>query len=174
MPHKPVKTAQRQIQAIEWKTNAYRMRAAGATIQQIADAVGKSYTATSNALMEMMKNARERNAQELEYLRDLELDRLDQLMVRYWQGALSGNLDHAAMVLRIMERRARLSGIDAPIKTDSKIDIEDNPLVGQDMRDVVRSALAGMGSDRLKEFGIIVAADKTRETTGEVVQEDKT
>lgn len=45
-------------------------------------------------------------------LRELELDRLDRLQVRVWGKAIEGNVGAIDRVPRIMERRARLLGLD--------------------------------------------------------------
>ncbi len=48
-------------------------------------------------------------------VRRLELERLDTLFQAWWPGAIAGKSRAATIVLRIMERRARLEGLDAPV-----------------------------------------------------------
>jgi len=48
----------------------------------------------------------------------VELERLDALTLAYMAGALSGNEKHAHLALKIMERRAKLLGLDAPSKQE--------------------------------------------------------
>jgi hypothetical protein len=48
-------------------------------------------------------------------LRVLEAGRLDQLQLAIWKSALAGHLGAIDRVLRIMERRARLFGLDTPL-----------------------------------------------------------
>jgi hypothetical protein len=46
------------------------------------------------------------------------LVRLDQLLQGVWLGAVDGNPAAVGLALRIMERRAKLLGLDAPAKID--------------------------------------------------------
>lgn len=55
---------------------------------------------------------------------ELEMQRLDLLQSAVWSKAVAGDTFAVASVLRIMERRARLAGIDAPVKAS----IETGPL----------------------------------------------
>lgn len=49
-------------------------------------------------------------------LRSLELERLDRLLLGVWSQAAKGNQGAVDRALKIMERRARLLGLDAPTK----------------------------------------------------------
>ena len=51
-----------------------------------------------------------------EQLREIEAERLDKLTTAFFPNAVQGDLSAAAVVLRIMERRARLFGLDAPAR----------------------------------------------------------
>jgi hypothetical protein len=53
--------------------------------------------------------------------RELELDRLDILQRTYWQPAVNGNLRAADFVLRVIDKRAKLLGLDAPIKVQAEV-----------------------------------------------------
>jgi hypothetical protein len=55
-------------------------------------------------------------AEEVAEMRCIEGERLDELQRTHWAAALAGDLDAAKMVLKVMERRARLFGLDAPSK----------------------------------------------------------
>ena len=46
----------------------------------------------------------------------LELKRLDRLWLSHWKKALAGDVQATGQLLRIMERRAKLLGLDAPAK----------------------------------------------------------
>lgn len=50
--------------------------------------------------------------------RTVENAKLDKLHNSYWQAALDGDIKSAAVVLRIMERRAKLLGLDRPVKVE--------------------------------------------------------
>ena len=51
-------------------------------------------------------------------LRKLELERLDKLLLGVWPQAVRGNQGSVDRALRIMERRAKLLGLDAPVKSE--------------------------------------------------------
>lgn len=55
-------------------------------------------------------------AEEVAELRYIEGERLDELQRTHWAAALAGDMDAGKMVLKVMERRARLFGLDAPSK----------------------------------------------------------
>jgi hypothetical protein len=54
-------------------------------------------------------------------VRKQELDRIDRLQVAVWNRALKGDDKAINTVLRLMERRARLVGIDAPTKIQAEV-----------------------------------------------------
>jgi len=51
-------------------------------------------------------------------VRALELERCDRLQAAVWPAATQGDVAAVAAVLRIMERRARYLGLDAPVLVD--------------------------------------------------------
>ena len=53
-------------------------------------------------------------------LRTLELERLDRLLLGVWGQAAKGNQGAVDRALKIMERRARLLGLDAPTKVQQE------------------------------------------------------
>jgi hypothetical protein len=57
----------------------------------------------------------------IEEHRELELDRLDNLQRTYWQPAVAGNLRAADFVLRVIDKRAKLLGLDAPLKVQAEV-----------------------------------------------------
>lgn len=62
-------------------------------------------------------------------LRDLELARLDDLLLGLWADARKGNVAKIGRVLKVMQRRADLLGLDAPTRfadvTDARRDVEE-------------------------------------------------
>jgi hypothetical protein len=95
------------------------LRREGKTWQQIADAV--SY-ATPMGAWKAYQRACQRTLQEpTDEARRIELDRLDALQRTYWEPAVEGNLRAADFVLRVIDRRARILGIDAPQKIQAEV-----------------------------------------------------
>lgn len=104
--------------AAERRVNALNLRKSGASFRQIGDQLGvdaaTAYRDVQRALADLAKEQRE----SAEQLRQLELERLDALQIALWVQARQGNQGAVDRVLRIMERRARLLGLDAPTKAD--------------------------------------------------------
>jgi len=75
-----------------------------------------------------------------EHLRELENQRLDELQASLWDKALAGVLPAADRILRIMERRAKLNGLDAPQKIAPTDPTGENPYLT--MSDTELRALA--------------------------------
>lgn len=107
--------ARRQLEALE-------LRRSGATYQAIADAVGyANASAAHKAVASAMRNAFLQPAKEL---RELEADRLDLLQTAIWPAAIKGDLKAVDRAIRIVEARAKLMGLNEPIKTEHTHKIE--------------------------------------------------
>jgi hypothetical protein len=99
------------VVARERDRQAAALRVAGLTYGQIADRLGYAnpsgaFKAAERAFTEMADDPTDR-------IRQLELARLDDMLVGLWVAARGGNVNAIDRVLRIMERRARLLGLDA-------------------------------------------------------------
>lgn len=95
---------------------ALELRKAGASFDQIAERLGYSdrsgaHRAVSRALQSVLKEPAEE-------LRALEAERLDRLLLAFWNDALDGDVKAADRVLRIMDQRAKLQGLNMPTKID--------------------------------------------------------
>lgn len=93
------------------------LRRAGLTFDVIAQEVGYSnasgaHHAYTRAMKRTLVDAGS------DELRDLELDRLDRLQRFAWAQATQGNLRAIDTILKIMARRAKILGLDAPIKAE--------------------------------------------------------
>jgi hypothetical protein len=104
----------RELSALERKLKALEMRKAGHTFQHIANELGyRSASGAFGAVMTALKKTLQEPADEL---RKLELERCDELLESLWDKR--HNPTYTDRILRIMERRAKLLGLDAPTKTD--------------------------------------------------------
>jgi hypothetical protein len=86
--------------------------AEGATYEAAAKQAG--YATRSGAYKAFWKAVDGREAVAVEDHRTLELARLDALQVPLWEKAMNGDVKAAGMVLRIIEQRSRLLGLDKP------------------------------------------------------------
>jgi hypothetical protein len=112
------KTSHRICTAREDELQAFELRKAGATYLQIGKQLGiskqKAYDGVKRVLLETIKITTE----EAVAVRALEIDRLDAMFLGLWPRARSGNEQAVAVALKIMERRSRLLGLDAPEKSE--------------------------------------------------------
>lgn len=110
------RTSARAIAAAKKKADSLRMREAGATLQQIADKHWSGHR--SNAHRAITEALAEVSVENVEEVRKLENARLDAMLLGLWKNATRGDTQSTAAVVRIMERRARMNGTDAPTQTE--------------------------------------------------------
>jgi len=96
------------------QTEALRLRQSGSTFAKIAAALGYSDpSGARNAVLAALRdNVTEANAE----MWSLELARLDALQEALWAKALGGDVSTVDRVLKLMERRAKMLGLDAQPK----------------------------------------------------------
>lgn len=108
----PPELLDREMQVLE-------LRRAGWTWHRIAEQVG--YADHSGAYVAYKRAIKRVMEQPVEELRTQELDRLDRLQVAAWTAAVKGDTKAILTILRIMERRAKLVGLDKPIKIEQEV-----------------------------------------------------
>ena len=79
--------------------------------------------------------------------RKLELMRLDELQFSLWDRAINGDLPAANCVLKIMDRRAKLLGLDKP----DKVEVNKWDFTGEDIEGEVQKIVTMM-NEREEEF----------------------
>ena len=102
------KAEARRIQALD-------LRLAGASYRQIGDTLGVSHV---QAMRDVSKMVSEYATEPADEVRKAEAARLDKLMLAHWPRAIQGDVRATTIVLQIMDRRARLLGIDTPQRID--------------------------------------------------------
>jgi transposase-like protein len=108
-----------KVQAAVRRKEAVDLRVEGKTYREIAQELGVTPTRARQLVAEALAAIEKDTAESAEELRRLELDRLDQLQAGLWEEAAGGNLKAVGAALKIMERRARLVGLDAPTRTEN-------------------------------------------------------
>ena len=108
------KLSARKIESAQRQQKAIDLRLAGATFEKIGDALGVSRQAAHKMVGRAVSQMAEDNADAIERVRAIEVARLDRLLLGVWQPARSGDLRAVDRALKIMERRARLLGLDRP------------------------------------------------------------
>jgi hypothetical protein len=98
------------------EADALELRTAGATLDAIARQLGyDDHTGVSRAI----KRALERITREpAEELREIELQRLDRMLVAIWPQVVKGDVQAIDRALKIGRQRAQITGIFAPVKID--------------------------------------------------------
>jgi hypothetical protein len=142
---KLVTDEQAELDARLRESKVFELRIQGFTFEQIAVEVG--YQGASGA-WQAYKRAKESFIFEsVEEVRQLELMRLDEMMFALWDRAISGDLPAASCVLKIMDRRAKLLGLDKP----EKVEVNKWDFDGADL-DAEVQKLVTMMTEREDEF----------------------
>ena len=112
--------AERALQAMELRKHGFTY-----------DAIGKEIGVTRQRAYQIVKNElealREECSEIAEDIVKIELERLDIMLVGAWPNATTGDVTAIDRVLKIMERRARLLGLDAPAKVAPTTPDGENP-----------------------------------------------
>ncbi|MFB6568378.1 hypothetical protein [Streptomyces noursei] len=103
----------------ERRAKAIKMKIDGASYSEIAAALG--YASRSAAHMDVKRSLEKHVIEEglaIEAWRELELARLDTLQQAIWDKAMSGDPRAIEAALKILDRRAKLLGLDSAIKLE--------------------------------------------------------
>ena len=101
---------------------AIELRRKGYSYPDIADELGVSLsTAWRYVRVTLDRLAQERD-QEADRLLDLELDRLDTMIKAVSEKAELGSLDHMEMYLKLIDKRVKLLGLDAPKRIKHEVE----------------------------------------------------
>jgi len=100
---------QREIACLE-------LRMAGRTYRAIAAELNISKSGAYHAVMRALRRLNEKSAEATAEVRTLEVQRLDDLLENLWP--YRHKPAYVDRILRVMERRARLLGLDAPTKSE--------------------------------------------------------
>lgn len=96
------------------KRLALQLRIGGATYAQIGEQIEVSTSTAHLLVIEALEELKEKTAESAEQLRTLEVTRLDDMLASLNTGKDRNSARVMDTKLRIMERRAKLLGLDAP------------------------------------------------------------
>jgi len=106
----------RRVLAAQRERQALELRLAGATYQFIAEKTGYRHAASAyRAVMRGLARIRAGAAETAEQLRLVEDARLDRMLRALDDRIRAGDVAAVNVVLRIMQRRAAMWGLDAPV-----------------------------------------------------------
>ena len=114
---KPRKAPEPEI--IDKELAVVELRRTGETWDRIAKVVG--YSGPAGAYKAYQRALKRTLQQPTDEMRDLELDRLDRLQRAYWKRAIDGETRAADFILRVIDRRAKILGLDAPQKIQAQV-----------------------------------------------------
>ena len=149
---KPIQREVAENALLKRDARVYELRIQGLTFEAIASEVG--FGGPSGAWQAYQRIRSEIIIESLEDSRQLELMRLDELQVALWDRAVDGELPAAHAVLKIMDRRAKLLGLDRPEKVEIN-QIEEWPV---DLKEQVAEM------EKMIDFGMKYASDHGIET----------
>ncbi len=113
------KSSVRRIRTTEKTLKALELRKRGLNYTQIGEKLGCNRSTACRYVLSELENLADKCREEAVHVRDLELQRLDELYLIAYRAISDGNdLAGIDRCLRIMERRAKLLGIDAAAKVD--------------------------------------------------------
>lgn len=113
----------RRIERVERQRVALELRLQGFSYARIAHQMGWAspsgpYRAVQAALKDVIREPAEQ-------VRLMELGRLDAMLVAYWPLVEQGQVNAGGLVLRVMERRANLLGLDLARSVDMTAEIRE-------------------------------------------------
>ena len=122
-------------EVFEKEKKVLELRRGGLTFDLIAERLG--YANASGA-----QKAYERACSRIVYddvvaLRKAEMDRLDIAQAAIWNEVLQGRIQAVIALMKIMERRARLLGLDMPIKTQLEVTHYDRDTIDAEVQRLV-------------------------------------
>lgn len=95
------------------------LRRRGHSLREIGATLGVSRQTAHRHLVKALDQLAAEQRDIAATVRDLELDRLDELLVGVWPAATSGDVSAINAALRIGERRAKLLGLDQPNRIEA-------------------------------------------------------
>ena len=104
--------------------NVLKLRKMGLDAQQISGELDMPLDRVKNIISNALKALTKEMKGQAEQIRSLELTRLDELQTAIWADCMDGKLTAIDRVLKIMERRSKLVGLDAPDRLDIKADMK--------------------------------------------------
>jgi transposase-like protein len=121
----------------EKERQVVQYRQSGATFDAIAKKLDYANESSARAAF---KRAMERMRDDVlnNEMRELHRQRLETALMAIWPDVVKGDLEAIKVMLKILERDAKLYGIDAPVKTEVEVTSYDGNLLRQRTREIVQ------------------------------------
>lgn len=147
MPRRKSKTATITCKAAATAQRCVDLRLAGKSFPAIAAEVGCSTSTAHKAVSDWLERTRKDTAQDAVAVLTLEIERLDTMLAALWPAATAGDCQAVDRCLRIMERRAKLLGLDAPDRhrlEAAKVDMGGEPMPVDQARELLAQRLQAL------------------------------
>jgi hypothetical protein len=129
---------------LEKEAQVLKLRRVGFTFDLIAKELG--YSHASGAQKAYVNACKRIVRSDVEEIRKEEQDRLDIAQTAIWQGVLRGDVPSVSVLIRIMERRARLLGLDMPTKQQIEVTNTDGNTIDAEVARLVALLDSGKAS----------------------------
>jgi hypothetical protein len=110
--------SERRIRAAQRRVEALNLRLEGRRFREIGEAMGVSEQTAHRLVTTELKRLNAVRAEQAAELVRLQSERIDALLQAMWPKALAGEAVAVNQVLALLQRQARLHGIDAPVKKE--------------------------------------------------------
>lgn len=117
------KSAAKTIDIAERRKQALVLRRSGLSLRDIGERLGVDHKTIHEDIRVMLEASIRENVDNAETLRAMELERLDNMLLRIQPQVNNGHLGAIDRALRISEQRAKLLGLFAPVKQDVSVKI---------------------------------------------------
>lgn len=111
-------TSGRKVTAENRRIEALELRKQGFSYDEIAARLGVSKAAAYKSVRTALDTLKDEVYEGAEALRILEMERLDSLFEKAYSAAMAGDLVAIDKAVKVMERRARLCGLDAAVRSE--------------------------------------------------------
>lgn len=113
------KATPRKVETVSMISSAIELRRAGATYEQIGQQLDISKSRAHQLVIEGLEVVREQIKSESTVIMALELERLDNLLLGLWKQRQNPRV--VDTILRVLERKHKLQGLDQPIKQSHEL-----------------------------------------------------
>lgn len=124
------------LEVIERERQVLELRRGGLTFDLIAKKL--NYSHASGAHKAYVNACRRIVVSDVMEIRNVEMERLDIAQSAIWNNVLRGDIPAINTLLKIMERRARLLGLDSPTKAQIEVTTYDTGTIDSEVARLIR------------------------------------
>jgi len=124
-------------ETFERELKVWQYRVAGATFQQIADKLDYANESGARAAFKRYVN-RTKDETLTSELRELHKERLDAALLAIWPAVERGDLEAIKVMIKLLERDAKMFGIDTPVKTEVEVTTYDGIYLRESTKQLIR------------------------------------